>query len=526
MLTEPLTDTITKLWYETGARYETLLDKKTSLSAEQYDLLFELVRKLQEDGRSTSWIIDQLAQSKQNSKFAFGAKEDELGIKDVSYPIEKDDAVQIMTIHKSKGLEFENVFVLGCISDGGSENEPLIFYDEDFGVSVKIGSQRNYFYKKQKADSEEKDKAEFKRLVYVAITRARKSVYTIDAFDASNKRTKSCFRDAIEYFYEPEMTRQTELATMERCYKEGAPFDFELLEKVESDIMVEETAKAADLRLNAFTKLEKLCGASKAGAGSAGAPSAVIVQCEDLPQKRISPSDLEKLHANEELVTVAHNQPINASIAKIDEIIAPQSGDGTSNINAEDKEEQASARDFTHGTFGTLAHAYLENAIKTGHAEIDFETKELLKKNLSESNFSCLCSICRDMAETFLGSNTGKEAAAAKLAKRFCKPEYYFKLLHNSFIIRGFIDLVYQDSNGKFVIVDYKTDIEIAPEKYYEQQCAYRFAVKEMLGLKDEKEIALKLYFLRYGQEIDITEAVNSISLSDELMQNLLSAAN
>lgn len=535
VLTEPLTDTITKLWYETGARYETLLDKKTSLSAEQYDLLFELVRKLQEDGRSTSWIIDQLAQSKQNSKFAFGTKEDELGIKDVSYPIEKDDAVQIMTIHKSKGLEFENVFVLGCISDGGSENEPLIFYDEDFGVSVKIGSQRNYFYKKQKADSEEKDKAEFKRLVYVAITRARKSVYTVDAFDASNKRTKSCFRDAIEYFYGPEMTSQTELAPMERCYKEHAPFDFELLEKIESDIMVEETEKTADLRLNAFAKLEKLCGASKAGAGTGAAPGAVIVQCEDLPQKRISPSDLEKLHANAELAVTVHNQPINASIAKIDEIIAPQAdastsgqsgtGDGAA-ANSEDKEEQASARDFTHGTFGTLAHAYLENAIKTGRAEIDFETKELLKKNLSEANFSCLCNICRDMAETFLGSNTGKEAAAAKLAKRFCKSEYYFKLLHNSFIIRGFIDLVYQDSNSKFVIVDYKTDIEIAPEKYYEQQCAYRFAVKEMLGLKDEKEIALKLYFLRYGQEIDITEAVNSISLSEELMQNLLSAAN
>ena len=440
-----------------------------------------------------------------------------------------------MTIHKSKGLEFENVFVLGCISDGGSENEPLIFYDEDFGVSVKIGSQRNYFYKKQKTDSDEKDKAEFKRLVYVAITRARKSVYTVDAFDASSKRTKSCFRDAIEYFYGPEMTGQTELAPMERYYKEYAPFDFELLEKVESDIIVEETAKAADLRLEAFAKLEKLCSASKAGAGSAGTPGAVVVQCEDLPQKRISPSDLEKLHANAELAVTVHNQPINASIAKIDEIIAPQAepsasgqsgtGDGAT-ANSEDKEEQASARDFTHGTFGTLAHAYLENAIKTGRAEIDFETKELLKKNLSESNFSCLCSICRDMAETFLGSNTGKEAAAAKLAKRFCKPEYSFKLLHNSFIIRGFIDLVYQDSNSKFVIVDYKTDIEIAPEKYYEQQCAYRFAVKEMLGLKDEKEIALKLYFLRYGQEIDITEAVNSINLSEELMQNLLSAAN
>ncbi|MBP5793105.1 MAG: UvrD-helicase domain-containing protein, partial [Spirochaetaceae bacterium] len=164
VLTEPLTDTITKLWYETGARYETLIDKKTNLSAEQYDLLFELVRALQDEGRSTSWIIDQLAQSRQNAKFKFGGGEDELGIKDISYPIEKDDAVQIMTIHKSKGLEFENVFVLGCTSDGANESESSVFYDEEFGVSIKIGSNRNYFYIKQKKDSETKNKAEFKRL--------------------------------------------------------------------------------------------------------------------------------------------------------------------------------------------------------------------------------------------------------------------------------------------------------------------------------------------------------------------------
>ena len=126
------------------------------------------------------------------------------------------------------------------------------------------------------------------------------------------------------------------------------------------------------------------------------------------------------------------------------------------------------------------------------------------------------------MTQFFLDSETGRAVTAAKKAGRFCKTEYAFKLLHDTFIIRGSIDLIFQDEQGKFVIVDYKTDQSIRPEIYYEQQSAYRFAAKEILGLKDEKEIALKLFFLRYAQEVDITQKVDALDLSGELMQKLL----
>ncbi|MBP5792577.1 MAG: hypothetical protein J6W46_02895, partial [Spirochaetaceae bacterium] len=236
VLTEPLTDTVTKLWYETGARYETLIDKTAEHSAEQYDLLFELVRKAESEGAGTAWIIDQLAKCKQDAKLSFGSSEDELGIKDISYPVEKDDAVQIMTIHKSKGLEFEHVFILGCISSGGNDKESLIFYDDDFGVSLKIGQQPNYFYQKQKDDSAQKEAAEYKRLLYVAVTRAKKDVFTIDAFDASSTRTKSRFRDTVEHFYKDVINGSetgTETPDVPKiCYKERCPFDFELLERI------------------------------------------------------------------------------------------------------------------------------------------------------------------------------------------------------------------------------------------------------------------------------------------------------
>ncbi len=528
VLTEPLTDTVTKLWYETGARYETLLNKTVNLSAEQYDLLFELVRKAQSEGAGTGWIIDQLAKSRQTAKFAFGGGEDELGIKDISYPVEKDDAVQIMTIHKSKGLEFDHVFILGCISSGRKDGESLVFCDDDFGVSLKIGQQSNYFYKKQKDDSDKKEEAEFKRLLYVAVTRAKKDIFTVDAFDVSTSKTKSIFRNAVEHFYKAAINGTVELKTeagevtgtfalnkAETCYEERAPFDFELLERIESDQKIEnseETAElsTAELRSKAFEKLEKLSEVE-------------IVQFdENIPQKRISPSALEKLHEAEDIKEATHVPPVNPLIEKIDSIIKEQPAVGLEDSHLEEQDSRTASKDFSYAHFGTMAHAYLENSINLGRAEIDFETKALLQKDLSDKDFGTLCDICRNMAEAFMNSETGRAVTAAKQAKRFCKTEYAFKLLHNSFIIKGSIDLIFENEQGKFVIVDYKTDKEIKPEFYYEQQCAYRFAAKEILGLKDEKEIELKLFFLRYAQEINITEEVNKIALSDELMQKVL----
>ena len=535
VLTEPLTDTVTKLWYETGARYETLIDKTAEHSAEQYDLLFELVRKAESEGAGTAWIIDQLAKCKQNARLSFGGSEDELGIKDISYPVEKDDAVQIMTIHKSKGLEFEHVFILGCISSGGNETESLVFYDDDFGVSLKIGQQPNYFYQKQKDDSAQKEAAEYKRLLYVAVTRAKKDVFTVDSLDASAARTKSRFRDTVEYFYKDAIngneTDTEQPGTAQICYKERCPFDFELLERIESNIKVEapESQKQlslAELRAKAFEKLERLSADSEAGAASGGAGTitgAKIIRLdENIPQKRITPNELEKLHENEAVSEIPHEPPVSGSIESINTIINAKARAGADDSPLEENDSRIAAKEFSHEHFGTLAHAYLENAIKFGRAEIDFETKALLQKDLSDSNFEKLCGVCRDMTQFFLNSETGRAVTAAKKAGKFCKTEYAFKLLHDTFIIRGSIDLIFQDEQDKFVIVDYKTDQSIRPEIYYEQQSAYRFAAKEILGLKDEKESALKLFFLRYAQEVDITQKVDALELSGELMQKLL----
>ena len=72
-------------------------------------------------------------------------------------------------------------------------------------------------------------------------------------------------------------------------------------------------------------------------------------------------------------------------------------------------------------------------------------------------------------------------------------------------IITGFIDLCFENADGTFTIVDYKSDSALNPERYYEQQRCYRYALAELLGIPIEK-ITSCLYYLRYDKTVEITD--------------------
>lgn len=104
--------------------------------------------------------------------------------------------VTIMTIHTSKGLEFEVVFALGLISRHEKEEEL---------VAVKKGNQKILRFHDQKdpdsilADQEKS--AETMRLLYVAMTRAKRRLYVPYLFDKDQQTDEEKILSPIELFF-------------------------------------------------------------------------------------------------------------------------------------------------------------------------------------------------------------------------------------------------------------------------------------------------------------------------------------
>jgi ATP-dependent exoDNAse (exonuclease V) beta subunit len=94
--------------------------------------------------------------------------------------IDAVDAVNLMTVHAAKGLEFPVVFVVNLGRGSGGGRDPIRIHarpgpegDEGSNRSVGIGEHRNEI----DDDAEAREAEETKRLLYVALTRARDRLY-------------------------------------------------------------------------------------------------------------------------------------------------------------------------------------------------------------------------------------------------------------------------------------------------------------------------------------------------------------
>ena len=76
-------------------------------------------------------------------------------------------------------------------------------------------------------------------------------------------------------------------------------------------------------------------------------------------------------------------------------------------------------------------------------------------------------------------------------------------MLLDGYIFTGSIDLIFENPDGTYTIVDYKSDKEIDAEKYRAQQECYRKAASRMLKVEEEK-IECWLFFLKHKKAVKL----------------------
>lgn len=505
ILSEKITRTVSRLWYEYGYRYATELE-------DLFDLLFELAREADARQKDAAWFVDALAVVRQNSR---NKDEDELDAAETDYQTERARGVQIMTIHKSKGLEFPSVFVYGVANThagGGSKNEAKIYRTGQFGLSVNIDYRYGNFFRNLdlvQNREEEKEEAEFKRLVYVALTRAINEVFVVGDWSTNrkNKENDKLLYRLFESYYPDNL--------------DSAPFAFEEIPYVQKEAFQEEiSSRTPDAKtLKALMEKEKAVYDKKQ-----------VRLPKSAPYFYTSPSSLEEKNQAQS----AHSP--DSAAAAVSDSVALSAAAG-----ARRDEPPASARypelnAFVNSSallkneYGTLFHSFME---KWSRALDEFEehkisaeeyfSAEPLVRKISSSNKKILLDVFYKILKTFTEAPDNEAVLALKGGREFFA-EYEFKTKIHSYIISGTMDAVYENTDGSYTVLDYKTDLTANPSFYYNQLSCYKKATADLFIGGDMSRVRCLLFFAECGKFADITcEAQKAFeNLSDEKIKDLI----
>ena len=418
---------------------------------------------------------------------------------------ENENVVRIMSIHKSKGLEFPVVFLCNSAKRINLQdlNGDILLHDE-LGVGPEyINYERKIEYSTAaknaiKIKLKEENISEEMRILYVALTRAREKLIVVGCRNKEEKEIDKK-RELLEVYsnnkINPILLKKYityldwfELVKLNKELKLGKKLDefdlnihncneFKVEEELENDEDVLEFEKYDDYD--------------------------EIIQCF-------------KWKYSKEFET---NLPIKSTVSTIKRIKNDNSVDfndltpkelGLENIVPEFLQEE---KEISATEKGTIMHLVLQKLDLTksyNYEEIKKFIDYLQSKNFINSNEASCVNINQILK--FLNSELGvriKESIEINKEKPFCIKIKANEILKDAteeeIIVQGIIDLYFIDKNNKIILVDYKTDFvrnsKELVEKYKVQLDLYKRALEESIGKQVDN---VYIYSLYLGTEIKV----------------------
>ncbi|MBR1747520.1 MAG: UvrD-helicase domain-containing protein [Clostridia bacterium] len=253
---------------------------------------------------------------------------------DASYkgdkPILREDSVTVMTVHKSKGLEFPIVVIPSIHKKrvGTGDRSTKLYADRDLGIALKSAdfesgkSSDNFATKVIRLKKNAEERREMARCAYVAFTRAKNRLLIV------GERGKACtdvdaaasFRDLMSYALE----RNPTLRRYERAIPDfAAPEEEKVAEKTAGIDLIDpdfaypfERATTAPAKTTVSELMQKEDGAVRrfdpeGGKGEAEVGTAYHLVLQKIP---LPASDEEKIRAC--VAELVENKEIDVAVAE------------------------------------------------------------------------------------------------------------------------------------------------------------------------------------------------------------------
>lgn len=408
---------------------------------------------------------------------------------------ESENVVRIMSIHKSKGLEFPLVFLCGSNKQFNMQdlNMPIMLH-QDIGIGVNyIDGEKKIQYStlsKEAIKSISKDEllSEEMRVLYVALTRAKERLIITGVSKNVEEDLKEK-EEILELYNEEKINKHIlkkyksyldwiELVALKN--KEDKNMQINIIDK--NDIIDNKEEEKENFGTRSFKDLEEITINLKNTEDEEKLKEVLEWKYDGLEASRIeaktSVSKIKMNNMSEELNTINLNSP---KFLKDEEKI-------------------------TGSRKGTIIHLCMQKLNpkedytiqKINNILEDLVLKNIITLNEKEA-------VNEYKVYNFTKSKIWEELKNASLIERE-KPFYinipvrdiYENELEDDILVQGIIDLYYINEKDELVLIDYKTDyvqneIELV-EKYKTQLDIYKTALEEALNRRVIKTYIYSTY--------------------------------
>ena len=433
---------------------------------------------------------------------------------------ENDDVIRIMSIHKSKGLEFPVVF----LSSTGKQfnlmdlNQNILLHQE-MGIGVKYINYERQVQYDTLTKTAMRNKilvetlSEEMRILYVALTRAKEKLFITGLSkdyekEAENIEKQICrypkYLDKINPILVKKYKRYLDWIMLVYNYEKETAKNFvnfniykkkELLNSFENikkeEIDAKEFLEKQDIDNDKIKKIEEILNWSYDYELSTTIPT------------KTSVTKIKQMQNEENIETALDNYLIDVEKdEKNKEKVQENSLPKPQFLRKEYDDKLTSAQK------GTLVHLCLQKLNEKQEytlQEIKDLINELELKQIITNKEARSISTYKILA--FTKSTIWKELRKAKVVEKE-KPFYinipakeiYNQEIEEDILVQGIIDLYYINGNDELVLVDYKTDyVEKGKEeellnKYRKQLDLYKRALESALNRKVDKVYIYSVY--------------------------------
>ena len=450
--TASIASLISYLWYEGGYRNHLLRDSRYQVYLEHFDYLFNLAVTYDQRGQGLSEFLDFL-------RPRLGDKEK---LDDIEPLKALEQGVKILTIHKSKGLEFPIVIVANMGTVPGNRGKPnwhTVETAEELIVvpnhmhPVGKGKHKNVLLERDWQALKAMESAEMKRLFYVALTRAESHLCLFGCETKMNMRAESWKENFLALF------------------------------------------------LNSLEALQ-------------GKPVVKIYPIEDISKEQLRTSiktqKLEERVAEmgQKYLKVKPNRVARQSSFSVTELAKDEMGQ-LEGLELPALEADSVIEKYNLAPlFGSWVHALIQAAAtKMGDAPFltvsdgeRLRPKELMRYRLAQANLQLLRDSALLLANNFLSSALASTLLADNPLSIESEVAFTYRG-EGGEIINGIVDLLvrYKDA---IKVIDFKTDALFNREAHSGQLALYRQAMERLYNLPTSSAVV-------YLRDIKMTEWVN-----------------